>query len=216
MKDFGDKIVILSPHLDDEVLGCGGVITHAVRDKMAEYITIVYFSDRHPNFFPHLVKRERDEVLALTGCNAREYVLASVNHYADGPITRFISLLEETIDSLTPSTLFVPFPSYNQDHRRIYEAAMTATRPHDHNFLVRNVLLYEQPETVQTYRMETKFSPNVFLGIDIERKLDLMKIYQTQIRGHRSLDSLHALAKMRGMQCGLPFAESFMLGRRIE
>ena len=172
---FGKRIVILSPHLDDEVLGCGGLLARARDYGLPTTVTIVYFADRHPDFVPEVIQRERDQLLAVAGCDAREHVIADVNHYAENaPITDFISCIEEVLNDLRPDTVLVPFPSYNQDHRCIYDAAMTAVRPHDQNFLVRNVLIYEQPETVQTVGIVDRFAPNVFYEIDIDKKLIFM------------------------------------------
>src|SRR3990167_6028863 len=137
----------------------------------------------------------------------------AVNHLEDFPITNHITEIENTINALEPDTLFVPFPDQNEDHRRVFEAAITASRPHDKNFYIKNVLAYEQPCTLQTNRLGLSFVPQYFVPIDIEKKLELYQLYASQVKPYRSLDHVRALATIRGMQCNAPFAEAFSVVR---
>ena len=56
-----------------------------------------------------------------------------------------IGEFENTIAKVKPQQIYIPHPSYNQDHRIVYEAALIATRPHDINYFVKQILVYEQP-----------------------------------------------------------------------
>ena len=64
------------------------------------------------------------------------------------------------------------------------------------------------------------FVPNVFSDITrfIERKLEIMSIYETELQPYplpRSLESIRALARFRGATMGLEYAEAFMLIREL-
>lgn len=209
---FARKILLLSPHMDDEVLGCGGLIAHIMEiDPMRLHIH--YFNDFHPLFDYDTYNQENDELISRIGCTKSVSLLKNVNRLDAVPIKEHILEIEQLVNKHRPDTALVAFPSYNQDHRRVFEASVTATRPHDRNFYVRNILVYEQPETLQTNRIEPRFIPHVFLPIDIERKCELYGIYKTQAREHRSSEHVRHLAAIRGMQCNVPFAESFMIIR---
>ena len=69
----------------------------------------------------------------------------------------------------------------------------------------------EQPETQQTFNRQ--FIPQLFIPIDIEKKIALYNLYESQVRGHRSFDHLRHLAGVRGMQCNVPYAEAFQVMR---
>ena len=64
------------------------------------------------------------------------------------------------------------------------------------------------------------FSPNVFVDISdhLERKIEIMKIYNTEIGEHpfpRSEKSIRSLAYLRGSMAGVRAAEGFMLIKEI-
>lgn len=214
---FNGKILILSPHMDDEVLGCGGVL--AKTKKESTIIHVHYFNNNsHPIVDNEKYIKENEELIKLVGFNHSfsEFVgTETINRMDSVPIFRYIKEIETLINEVRPNTVLIPFPSYNQDHRVVYNAALTAIRPHDSNHLVKNILLYEQPETFQTCRIGNVFTPNVFLNINICEKIELYSIYATQIRGHRKPNMVKELASIRGEQCGVLYAESYMLLRGI-
>jgi len=209
---FNNKVLILSPHMDDEVLGCGGLIAQ-IADKEPALLHIHYFNDFHPLFDARTLRKENEKLISKIGCTKSVSLHKKVNRLDSIPIAEHINEIEGLINTYSPDTLLVTFPSYNQDHRRIFEATITATRPHDKNFFVKNILVYEQPETIQANRIITNFTPHIFQPIDINKKIELYKIYKTQIRKYRTFDHLKYLAGLRGMQCNFPFAESFMVIR---
>lgn len=209
---FNGKLVLLSPHMDDEALGCGGLIANLGKSTPAR-LHIHYFNNRHPLFDSETLTRENDELVSRIGCTTSISQFTDTNRLDTIPIAEHIAEIEQLVNEHRPDTLLMAFPSYNQDHRRVFEAAIAATRPHDKNYYVKNILVYEQPETVQTNRLEPLFSPHVFLPIDIEAKCELYGVYKSQVRGHRTVDHIRALATVRGMQCNAPYAESFMVVR---
>lgn len=209
---FSEKILILSPHMDDEVLGCGGLIASLLGGK-SNNLHIHYFNDTHPIVNNEKYRHENKKLISRIACSSSFSNYKSVNELNSIPITRHISEIESIINKFKPLTIFVTFPSYNQDHRHVFDAAITATRVHDKNYYVKNIFLYEQPETIQSFRIDSRFVPNIFLPIDIEKKIELNSIYQTQLRGHRTMNQIKYLAGLRGMQCNVPFAESFMIVR---
>lgn len=212
---FFESTLIIAPHRDDEVLGCGGIIMqHALHGNRAYPWHVRYYNTVHP-----LVNQEVYDLEAASVANKGKFIastshLTGVNRLAQIPIAEFITDLENTINTVKPNTLLIPFPSYNQDHRVLYEAAITACRVHDTNFYVPNILVYEQVETIQTIRPEPRFIPQVFVRINIANKLELYEQYQSQQRGHRTKGHVTGLAALRGTQCGKDYAEAFMVLRQ--
>lgn len=211
MKLFGvESILVLSPHKDDEVLGCGGTLLQHFGTTH-----VLYFNTIHPNVNQTVYDAECKAVVEMLKATCSFAMYSKTNALESFPISRHVTEIETTIKLFKPETILIPFPSYNQDHRRVFEAAITASRIHDINPLVNNVLVYEQPETIQTNRISPQFVPNVFVPIDIDKKIALYELYASQVREHRSKDHLRFLAGVRGMQAGVPYAEAFMALRII-
>ena len=194
--------IIFAPHVDDEVLGCFSFL------EPSTHVVFGGVEDR-PSLDVRLAELESSaEALGFSYNNLGH----EVNRYESQAL---ISPFDEAINEAHPDTVLIPEPSYNQDHRAVFEAAMVAVRPHDHNHRVDRVLLYEQPHSVMWPLSDTIASPNVFVPIDIEAKLVAYQRYASQVRGHRSFDTVRALAGLRGSQIGSLAAEAFTLKRLV-
>ena len=201
--------MIIAPHVDDEVLGCGGILTEGcivVHCGLAE-------NQKHGN--KNFSRKERlnefEEVKNATGCTS---ILLShpVNSFA---CANLINDLEKVINKQRPDIIFMPSASYNQDHREVYEASVIALRPHDINYFVKRVVMYEQPQDFWNGK-DSGIQPNYFVPIDIEKKINLYTMLKSQVRKHRSPEMLRDLARMRGHQSNVDFAEAFQIIRWVE
>ena len=200
-------ILIVAPHLDDEVYGCTSFLVPGT--------TVLYCTTGHPAFPRGEVMSEAQQVVAHTGVEA-VWGTARTNFVGEAPQANLIQEFELVLQRLHPATVLLPAPSYNQDHRAILDAALTALRPHDRLPFAKRVLLYEQPETFGTLRKPLPFHPTYFRGLDIGRKRELYDLYSTQARGHRSFGQIEALARVRGMQANMEYAEAFEVLRWVE
>lgn len=192
--------LIISPHIDDEVLGA---FTFLNKESFVVYLGV---EDR-----PYISAIERKKELASVAAKVGfRYVVLDfeVNRYH---CPELITPIETYINELKPEFLLIPFKSYNQDHRATFEAAYCAARPHDKNFFVRNVLVYEQPQTL-LWPVES-FNPVYFKKLDLEKKLEAYELYASQVRGHRSPLTLESMAQIRGKQCNCLHAEGFEILR---
>jgi LmbE family N-acetylglucosaminyl deacetylase len=201
---------IISPHLDDEILGCGGVIddkTFILYCGMDEAsITDTWVRER-----PSAQERIKELKSIQKFLNFKCEVLHNkVNHYVE---TSLISSFEYHINEQKPDMVFIPNPSYNQDHRTVYNASLVALRPHDINHFVKNVVLYEQIQDLQWDNTDKPFKPNLFIDIDIEKKIKAYKLYKTQVRKFRSPEMIKTLARTRGIQSNSEYAEAFEILR---
>ena len=195
------KVLVLSPHIDDEILGCYAFLN--------ENTFVLHFgAEDRPSVSRIERIQELQQAANLLGF-AWEVLDNTVNHYS---MQNLIAPMEQTINRLKPQTVLLPEPSYNQDHRAVYDAGIVATRPHDCNWFVPIVLLYEQAHSV-TWTHTAATEPNYFLEIDIERKLAAYALYASQVRGHRSPEILRTLASLRGAQICKPYAEAYRVKR---
>jgi len=202
------EFLVISPHIDDEVLGCGGVID----DRFHVHYCGV---EKFRRVSGEVRQQEAAECGRYLGFSMSINLENEVNSYQQGAL---IGQLESVINEHVPKTLFLPYPSYNQDHRAVLDAALVATRPHDSNHDVKNILLYEQVHVSNwPYRENLidgrTFNPSYFVSIDIERKIQAYKIHASQVREMRSPDRIMTMAKWRGYQSGFDYAEGFQVLR---
>lgn len=202
-REKSKSILIFSPHVDDEVLGCFSFLTpaaHVLYGGVEERLTI-----------------PRETRMAELTCSAEHLGFSwtllenTVNAYTTANL---IAPMEALIDRLEPQTVLIPEPSYNQDHRAFYDAALVATRPHDTHRLVPEVLVYEQPHSV-IWPHSTRPEPNLYVPINAQEKLTAYARYASQVRGHRSPETVLALSALRGAQIMVPHAEAFHAKRMI-
>jgi hypothetical protein len=141
------------------------------------------------------------------------------HEFSNQPVNRhlaseLIGPMEMAINRLQPRTVLPPIPSYDQDQRAVHDAGITATRPHDVSWLVPDVLPFEQPDSVVWPRGAME-APTHFAPIDIEENVATDRIHAPQVRGHRSPDTVPALARPRAAQVCRPFAQAFVVRRMI-
>lgn len=204
------KNLVISPHIDDEVLGCGGILD---KDSFVYYCGID--ESRLPSDPKHRISIEErlKEAKAVANFLGFDYEInykSKVNFYIEQD---FIAEIERLINKIRPEKIFIPYSGYNQDHRTIFNASQVALRRHDKNFFVKKVLVYEAiHDFLQMYK---KLLVNYFIPIDIKRKLKSYSLHQSQVRGMRSMEMIEYLAKLRGAASNCEFAEAFDILRWV-
>ena len=197
------KNLVLAPHIDDEVLGCYSFLNRNTH--------VIYFGVEERE---NISSKERIEEMK----NAAELKKFTwhlenfrVNSYQ---VAELIHPIEKCINSILPDCVVIPHPSYNQDHRAVYEAAIVALRPHDKNHFVNLVLVYEQPHTF-LWPMK-RFEPNYYIDLDIEGKIQLYNLYKSQVRPYRSDSIIRSMAQLRGSQSNKMNAEAYYCKRLVK
>lgn len=205
------KKLIISPHIDDEVLGCGGIL-----DENTLIIECGIDEKRDiPGWGVVTHDSRESELKAVCEDCKVEYIILEneVNNYN---LRDLIPELENAINYTKPDEVYIPYPSYNQDHREVYEAAFTALRPHDVNHFVKKVFIYEQPHVFLWDYNHGDIKVNYYVEISIEKKLRLYNLIPSQVRAFRSPDTVKALAELRGKQSGYKYAEAYQILRYVK
>ena len=201
------KTLIISPHCDDEVLGCGGILNNRIdEDVFVYYIGIDNF---------HIISKQDRllEVDNVANFLNFEYNIGEnvVNNYKKSDI---INEITDIINLTKPNEIFIPNNSYNQDHKEVYDACLIALRPHDKNYFIDNIFVYEV-EQYLTW-MPNDFEPNYFEEIDIDKKIETYKLHKSQLRGMRPPELLEKFSYIRGLSSNLEYAESFKIIRMVK
>lgn len=221
------KILILAPHADDEVLGVGGTIARAIQDGHQVTVAVLtgHGEQSHPIWPPEtwdVIRRECRSACAILGVTDlmfRDLPAACLDHF---PTWKINSIVAELINEVAPDEIYVPFAhDLHHDHQAITYAAVVATRPYlPAGKRVRRVLAYEtlsETHLAPPY-LYPAFQPNVFVDISLhlERKVAAMIAYKSQLQADplpRSVETLRALARVRGSHMGVNAAEAFVLLR---
>ena len=203
------KKIVIAPHIDDDVLGCGGIIDS---DTLTLYCGVDEF---------HIISKEDrlKEADAVRDFYKNKYILLDNTKVNDYKVKDLIDEFQKVINKHMPEEVYIPYPSYNQDHRIVYEAALIALRPHDNNHFVNKVLVYEQPHVFlwnNTHNINGEFKPNYFKSIDVDSKIAAYELMESQVREFRGIEDIRALAKLRGTQSNYQSAEAFQVVRCVE
>jgi LmbE family N-acetylglucosaminyl deacetylase len=218
------KVLVVAAHPDDEVLGCGGAMArHADQGHEVDVLILGTgaLSREHGT-------TEEVEALSTQAREAGRILGAREVRVSDLPDNRFDSVdlldivkrVEEEVRRAGPEVVYTHHGGdLNVDHRRTFEAVITACRPQV-SMPVRRILSFEVPSSTewQASTVGSPFHPNVFVDIaaSLARKLEALQAYAGEVRDFphpRSIDALKALAAWRGAASGMTAAEAFMLVR---
>ena len=139
------QILIIAPHPDDEVLGCGGTIAKHVSEGDKVYLCIV--TKVYP---PEWTAEEADERKKEVFEAAETLGIKQV-YFLDLPTVKLDTipqkdlndLIAQIIDKVKPQILYIPHKSdVNKDHCLVFDATMVAIRPKP-NSTFRKALSYE-------------------------------------------------------------------------
>jgi LmbE family N-acetylglucosaminyl deacetylase len=215
------KILIIAPHPDDEVLGCGGTIAKHAKNGDEVYLCIVtkaYTLDWSEEFLKNRPKEiERaNKILGIKKTYFLDYPTVKLDTF---PQKELNDSIFKVVAEVKPEIVYIPHKGdINKDHRLIFEASLVATRPINHK--IKKILSYESLSETEWGQPIEPFTPNVYIDISdtIKTKIEAMKAYESEIKPYphpRSLEMINILAKMRGGVVGLDAAEAFILIREV-
>ncbi|MEV0398691.1 PIG-L family deacetylase [Actinoallomurus sp. NPDC050550] len=227
--DWADqRLLVVAPHPDDELLGCGALMSRVKRAGGEVFVLFVTVGDTRD--FSRTgrstgVERERevDDVAKYINLDGHHLALPGEEFHLrldQLPQQRLVDLIERdgplAVSEIRPSVVLIPeLSSYNQDHRAVAAAAITALRPGPRRDRHQPDLILMYEEVADGWSGETVSPRNfhvVVEPVDLDRKIEGLRRYTSQWRTHpntRSEEALRALAAIRGAQCGEPLAEAF-------
>jgi LmbE family N-acetylglucosaminyl deacetylase len=221
-----NKVIVIAPHADDEILGCGGTIAKHI-DELDDVFVII--ATNASIGAPELFSRNSVNETRLEAINAHKFLGIKETFFLEFPAPALnafpefkISLaLGEIFQKIQPTHLYLPHPGdLHQDHKAIYRAGIVAARPLG-DMILRNIYIYETlSETEWAPMNEVGFRPNCFVDISrfFDKKIGAMNWYKSQLKDFphsRSIKTIEALATLRGSTVGINRAEAFYIEREI-
>ncbi len=204
-KEKGHRILIISPHPDDEILGCGGTIIKAI--EKGDEVFVVYLTSGDSN-----QKIREKEALAV--CKYLE-----INHHY---FLRFqkngltislenIGVLVKIFRKIKPDIVYI---NHDQDadneHRISYGLVMEAYWRYNSKQTttskIKGLLLYEIHRPMKTYNLIEDISKY------IKKKMEAMSFYKSQLNESKLDLAIKGLNRYRGsMHEGMDYAEVFQI-----
>lgn len=186
-----ERVLVLSPHPDDEAIGCGATI---YKHRMFEgSVKIVYFTSTQ--------QREKEARRFLDMLNIADYEFFHFE-IENIPKKKSKEMLCKTILAYNPEIVFIPFLLDNhKDHRLVNEILVESTKIKKVDFLV-----YSYPVWFPVF-------PNVLIDIseEWEMKKKLIELYQSEIATRDYVAMAESLAKYWAVVKGrnIKYVETF-------
>lgn len=224
-----NRVLVISPHADDEALACGGIMARlddAGVEVQVLFMTVDGF--HHYGLEGGTTYRQRvDEIKAVSRILNFEWDIAYgdqdlIEKLDTVPKRDLVDLFEQRINGFEPDLVLIPSGAdYDQDHVATFQTAVAALRPIAPVFgkwLVPHVLAYESPKIM--WWSDDIPRPESFVDISgvVDRKLQALAAYTTQARPSphiRSPEAVTALSCLRGKEIGVEHAEAFKVLRTV-
>lgn len=190
------RVLVVVAHPDDEVLGVGGTIRRHVDDGDEVQVHIECMTSLRD-----ATARTADavEVAGLLGAELT---------FGGSPQ---LGYAVPDLGIIRADVVYTHHPGdLNRDHRLVAEGVLVAARQ------VASVRTFETLSSTEWGL--APFTPTLYVGIDLDRKLAALAVYASELRPFphpRSFDAVTALARVRGSTVNLAAAEAFQLVREV-
>ena len=222
------RTLVVAPHPDDEILGCGGTLLRRVAEGGTLAWLLMTAITEENGWSAGRIEQRASEI-----DHVRQRLYITPQHlYSLGfpaaeldrlPISTLVGHISKAFSDFEPDEVFLPHPGdVHSDHRVTFEAASACTKWFRYPSIKR-IMIYETLSETDfgINPVETKFQPNLFINISeqLEAKLSLLEIYRSELGEHpfpRSLEAVRSLSLLRGSQMGANAAEAFQVLREFE
>lgn len=200
------KILVLAPHQDDEVIGCGGTILRYLKEGTE--VRIIYMTDgRYGVIDGNRNIRNEEAKSVWQDYNVEQVFLNHEDSHLH--LSEAESELKEYIDKYRPDIIFTPWLlDQHIDHQ------------YTTSFLQKALLeLRDYEVSVALYEVMSPLYANLLINItpEFERKMELLRKYESQLKFMHIMDVTEALGNYRG-KCmhfkSIKQAEAFHFGEK--
>ena len=204
----GNNILVLSPHFDDEIFGCGGNLRKHVLN--GSKVSIVYLTDSSSGIVNikdqmkmiEIRRKESEKACEILGINDFHYldeVDGDVSGIKKSTVEKFIKIIEDK----KPDLIYLPWYSDNHiDHLKANNLLKICYEKYKFNC---NICAYE---------VWTPLRPNILIDVSKEFSIKekAIKCFKSQLKNVDYLKSIKGLNSYRSMTLskGKGFTEAFL------
>ena len=221
------KVLILSPHADDEILGCGGFISKY--SKQNYHINVLVLTNANKGapeiYSPEVIKELRKESKIANNFIGTKRLFfenlpaINLNNY---PVYKITNIIDKYIRDINPEIVLIPSKNdIHDDHKIIFRAAKVSMRPNKISNL-KKILSYEVLSETEWNEDGKSFNPNYFVRLkksDIDNKVKAFLKYKSQVKKFphpRSKEAIVNLSRVRGGQAFVEYAEAFRVEKILD
>ena len=204
-KPEGQRVLVIAPHPDDEVIGCGGTVR--LHRQLGHTVSILYLTDgergiKNMNPIKCAELRRVEAVRSAGHLDVPEENLHHL-HLRDGDLINQSGTnydFRDILQRADPDIIYLP--SFIETHRDHYAA----------NILLKNNLV--KSATICAYEVWTPLIPNRLVNISnvVEAKKNALMEHASQLKELDYLDAAMSLNRYRAAMYrkSSPFAEAFI------
>ena len=201
--------LVIAPHMDDESLGCGGLLAKYPGEGVVVVVTRS----------GEVRAEEHERAMRLLGVSDSRSLGfedgTTQQHMAD-----LVRGLDEVMADVRPDEVYLPFPSLHQDHIGVYEAGMRSARlsMSPGHWVPNTVLVYDiAVYDVNLYPSDLRW--NVFEALteaQADLKASACAAYASENPGGaHPMNSIKEIAATVGHMRKVDYAEQYALVRQV-
>ncbi|MEO5846014.1 MAG: PIG-L family deacetylase [Caldimonas sp.] len=199
------RVLVVSPHMDDEVMACGGSLL--LHKQLESKVRVVYVSDssaglRDPAAADRMRETRHAEMTEVRAVLHLDSVIEL--GFPDGKLVSYereiSARLALELKDFAPTLVFCPFPlDGHGDHQACAFALSAAAR------------LAGWRGEVFAYEVWSALTPNIAIDIGsvVEQKAELIRMYTSQMHDRDYASAFIGLSRYRGLAHRVAFAEAF-------
>lgn len=217
------KVLVVSPHPDDETLGAGGTLMRLKEENHRIYWLNITDVDEEDGWSAEFIEKRKEQIKKITDFYSFD---AAYNlKFAPAKLERvnmaeLIDGIKRCINEVKPE--WVILPDYNDahsDHKVVFEACLACTKSFRCPSVKRLTTMEILSET-NFGKPYHKFEPTFYVDVSNtwKKKIEAMRIYDTEMGEHpfpRSEKAIESLAILRGGEAGVSAAEAFRVIKEI-
>ena len=219
------KILVIAPHADDEILGCGGTIFKELAAGNQVHVLLItrgYEAQGFSKSSLELKERELETILKTIPYQSFTRLDLPAVALDTLPRSEIVGSIHRVVNAIQPDCVYIPFAGdVHTDHQIVSESAWAALKAFRAPS-VSEIYAYEVPSETgyQDPAIGRVFNPNTFVDISatLEQKISAFKMYDTELQTFplpRSEEVLLALATLRGSLVNVSAAEAFVCLRKL-
>ena len=215
------KILVVSPHPDDETLGAGGTILRLTAEgNEVFWLNITRMTDS--KFSKEMIERRKvqlEKIENFYGFSKVYHLNMPTTELDNADSAKAIEMVGAVMEEIKPETLILPdYNDVHSDHKRVFEWCFSCSKVFRSPYIKKILTMEIVSET--DFSGLNAFFPNYFVDITdyMEGKIQALRVYDTEMATPpfpRSEENVRALATVRGAMSGVRYAEAFRLIKYI-